>query len=134
MGRKERKCQTSGALFDMSAHARGGHGGSSCHYNCGWNMLLALCAFILFGGVWAIIKGAWKDGGFIWGSLAIAFGGGVAVKNAAYRASGNRRRDHRRSGYVCSVDLEREKSVTQLEADWRVHCWLSTIVRRNRPT
>lgn len=63
----------------MSAHARGGHGGSSCHYNCGWNMLPALCAFILFGGVWAIIKGAWKDGGFIWGLLAIAFGGGVAV-------------------------------------------------------
>jgi hypothetical protein len=69
-----------GALFDMSAHARGGHGGySSCHYNCGWNMLSALCAFILFGGVWAIIKGTWKDGGFIWGSLAIALGGGVAI-------------------------------------------------------
>jgi hypothetical protein len=36
-----------GTLLDMSAHARGSYGGySSCHYNCGWNMLTALRAFI----------------------------------------------------------------------------------------
>jgi hypothetical protein len=71
-----------GALLDISAYARGGHGGSSCGPNCGTNVFTALCAFILFGGVWMIIKAAWSDGGVLWGMLALAFAGGIVVATA----------------------------------------------------
>jgi hypothetical protein len=36
------------SLLDSSAYARGGHGGySSCHYNCGWDILTAFALFLL---------------------------------------------------------------------------------------
>jgi maltodextrin utilization protein YvdJ len=44
-------------IFDMAAHARGGgHYTSSCHYNCGWDMLTALSLFVLVPCLWILAK------------------------------------------------------------------------------
>jgi hypothetical protein len=45
----------------------------------GWNLLSGLCAFVLIGGVWALIKGAFAEGSFIQGALSLAFGSGILI-------------------------------------------------------
>jgi len=65
------------ATFDMAAHARGGgHYTSSCHYNCGWDMLTALSLFVLVPCLWILAKisltgiKSLKDAGLAAGVLA----------------------------------------------------------------
>jgi len=65
------------AIFDMAAHARGGgHYTSSCHYNCGWDILTALSLFVLVPALWILAKTSvtsvksLKDAGIAAGVLA----------------------------------------------------------------
>jgi hypothetical protein len=44
-------------LFDMSAYARGGHY-SSCHYNCGWNLLNGFALIVLVPILYQLAKWA----------------------------------------------------------------------------
>ena len=49
------------ALFDMSAHAHGGHYYSSCHYNCGWDMLTGIALIVLVPSLYQLAKASLMD-------------------------------------------------------------------------
>jgi hypothetical protein len=46
--------------LDTAAYARGG-GYNSCHYNCGWDMLSGVSAFILLGIGLAALNYVWRE-------------------------------------------------------------------------
>jgi len=72
------------ALLDIAAHARW-HGGSSCGYNCGWNMLSGLAGFLLlalgYGAMKLSLDGAGESGfvSFLFIVAAVLFCIGLLV-------------------------------------------------------
>jgi hypothetical protein len=46
--------------LDTAAYARGG-GYNSCHYNCGWDMLSGVSAFILLGIGLTALNYVWRE-------------------------------------------------------------------------
>jgi hypothetical protein len=56
--------------LDTAASARGG-GYTSCHYNCGWNLLSGISAFILFGIGLTALNYVWRERSFIGAVVAV---------------------------------------------------------------
>jgi hypothetical protein len=66
------------ALFDISAHARGGHGYSGPH-TTGWQILSFFAGFYLLAGMYAILKHTLLEGGLFINVAVIAVGAALLM-------------------------------------------------------
>src|SRR6266404_6239829 len=62
--------------WDTAAYARGG-GYNSCHYNCGWDMISGVSAFILFGIALTALNYVWRERSFMGGVVAVGICAGL---------------------------------------------------------
>ena len=56
--------------LDTAAYARGG-GYNSCHYNCGWDMISGVSAFILLGIALTALNYVWRERSLVGGFVAV---------------------------------------------------------------